>query len=80
MNHNIARNAHHEGSAEWFIRGNTYPQWKTSTGSLLWVHGKRVYIPFSHPYYSIEKPIFYSGVRKVRSFVNAASPFLYLLK
>lgn len=29
------------GSAEWFIHGNTFPEWKTTTGSLLWIHGKR---------------------------------------
>jgi hypothetical protein len=41
-NHNIACDAHHEGSAQWFFRGSIYKQWK-STGSLLWVHGKRVF-------------------------------------
>jgi hypothetical protein len=41
-NHNIACDAHHEGSAQWFFRGSIYNQWK-STGSLLWVHGKRAF-------------------------------------
>ncbi|KAH9957806.1 hypothetical protein BC827DRAFT_1385427, partial [Russula dissimulans] len=40
INHNMARNAHHNGSAEWFIHGNTFSQWKTGTGSLIWVYGK----------------------------------------
>jgi archaellum component FlaC len=44
-NHNIARNAHHRGTATWFFEGGTYNEWK-STGSesesLLWIHGKRV--------------------------------------
>ena len=46
INHNAAWKTHHQGSAEWFIHGNTYPQWKMSTGSLLWIHGKRMYILF----------------------------------
>ncbi|KAI0297919.1 hypothetical protein BC826DRAFT_135052 [Russula brevipes] len=41
-NHNIACDVHHEGSAQWFFRGSIYNQWK-STGSLLWVHGKRAF-------------------------------------
>jgi hypothetical protein len=47
MNHNIACNSHHKGTAAWFFEGGTYKEWK-STGSetLLWIHGKRV--PLSH--------------------------------
>ena len=45
-NHNIARKAHHEGSAEWFVHGNTFSEWKWKTGSLLWIHGKRASPPF----------------------------------
>jgi hypothetical protein len=41
INYNTAWNAHHEGSAEWFIHGYTYLKWRMSTGSLLWIHGKR---------------------------------------
>ena len=41
INYNTALNAHHEGSAEWFIHGDTYLKWRMSTGSLLWIHGKR---------------------------------------
>ena len=43
INHNTARNAHHEGTAEWFIHGNTFSEWKSSTGSVLWIHGKRTH-------------------------------------
>ncbi|KAI0294634.1 hypothetical protein B0F90DRAFT_1755988 [Multifurca ochricompacta] len=39
-NHNIARDAHHNGTAAWFTEGTTFKQWKT-TGSLLWIYGKR---------------------------------------
>ncbi|KAH9966534.1 hypothetical protein BC827DRAFT_1152961 [Russula dissimulans] len=35
-----ARNAYHEGSAKWFIHGNTFQRWKMGTGSLLWIYGK----------------------------------------
>src|SRR5258708_21833206 len=40
-NHNIARSAHHEGTATWFFKGNIFKEWKSS-GSLLWIHGKRI--------------------------------------
>ena len=47
INHNTAWQAHHEGSAEWFIHeNNTFARWKMSTGSLLWIHGKRRATPF----------------------------------
>ena len=45
--HHAARISRHRGTAEWFIHGNTFSEWKTSEvpGSLLWVHGKRLLIP-----------------------------------
>ena len=49
-NHNIACNAHHKGTANWFFEGRTYKEWKsTSSESLLWVHGKRVPCPILPP-------------------------------
>ena len=39
-NHNNACKAHHNGTAQWFFEGSVFNQWK-STGSFLWVHGKR---------------------------------------
>ena len=39
-NHNIARKAHHKGTASWFFQGSIFEQWKSSL-SLLWIHGKR---------------------------------------
>jgi hypothetical protein len=39
-NHNIACKAQYEGTAEWFFQGNIFNGWK-STGSFLWIHGKR---------------------------------------
>jgi hypothetical protein len=45
-NHNISREAHRPGSAAWFTQGSTFDEWK-STGSLLWIHGKRMSSKFS---------------------------------
>ncbi len=38
-NHNISRNAYHEGTAAWFFGGSTFERWR-STPSFLWIHGK----------------------------------------
>ncbi|KAH9005380.1 ankyrin repeat-containing domain protein [Lactarius hatsudake] len=38
-NHIITSDRQHEGTAEWFCKGNIFEQWK-ATGSLLWIHGK----------------------------------------
>ena len=43
-NHNIATDIHHGGSAEWFSEGSIFAEWK-STGSLLWIYGKRMLFP-----------------------------------
>ena len=40
VNYNTASDAHHEGTALWFIKGNAFKDWKES-GSLFWLHGKR---------------------------------------
>ena len=42
-NHNIARKAHHKGTASWFFQGGIFGDWKSSS-SLLWIHGKRTYL------------------------------------
>ena len=46
-NHYAACESRHCGTAEWFIQGNTFLEWRTSEvpGSLLWVHGKRLLFP-----------------------------------
>ena len=41
-NHNIACNAHHNGTATWFFEGTTYKEWKSTSSYSLWIHGKRV--------------------------------------
>ncbi|KAH8986689.1 hypothetical protein EDB92DRAFT_1229619 [Lactarius akahatsu] len=38
-NHNIACDASHRQTADWFFEGSKIKEWK-STGSLLWIHGK----------------------------------------
>ena len=43
-NHNIARKAQHNGTAAWLFQGQIIIKWK-STGSLLWIHGKRAFPP-----------------------------------
>jgi hypothetical protein len=46
-NHNIACGTHHKKTATWFFEGSIFQDWK-STGSLLWIHGKRLLSPFSN--------------------------------
>jgi hypothetical protein len=43
-NHNIACGTHHKKAATWFFQGSIFQEWK-STGSLLWVYGKRLLRP-----------------------------------
>ena len=43
-NHNIACGTHHKKAATWFFEGSIFQDWK-STGSLLWIHGKRLSRP-----------------------------------
>ncbi|KAH9044054.1 hypothetical protein EDB83DRAFT_1575851 [Lactarius deliciosus] len=38
-NHDIAYELHLGGTAQWFLQGGMFGEWK-STGSLLWIHGK----------------------------------------
>ena len=46
-NHNIACDAHHDGTASWFFKGSFYKEWRSSgSSSLIWIHGKRA--PLSH--------------------------------
>ena len=47
-NHDIACGTHHKKTATWFLESSIFQEWKSS-GSLLWIHGKRVSCPTSHP-------------------------------
>ena len=42
-NHDFARGAQHKGTATWFMKDSIFEKWKT-TGSLLWIHGKRTFL------------------------------------
>jgi hypothetical protein len=45
INYNTARDAFHDGTAEWFTQSYTFEHWKVSgSESLLWVHGKRKFL------------------------------------
>ena len=46
-NHNIACGTYYKKTATWFFRGSIFQEWK-STGSLLWIHGKRLSHPLSN--------------------------------
>ncbi|KAN0135033.1 Ankyrin repeat-containing domain protein [Lactarius tabidus] len=39
MNHNLASDLQHKGTAGWFCGGSKFEKWKVS-GSLLWIYGK----------------------------------------
>jgi hypothetical protein len=41
-NHNFVRKARHSGTAGWFFESNAITEWK-ARGSLLWIHGKRMF-------------------------------------
>ena len=43
MNYNSAREMRHKGTTTWFVESSTYKYWKKS-GSLFWIHGKRMFI------------------------------------
>jgi hypothetical protein len=62
-NHHAACELRHRGSAEWFVRGNTFSEWRASEaqGSILWVHGKRALIPRSRAFAGTEICRFRSG-------------------
>jgi ankyrin repeat domain-containing protein 50 len=43
-NHNIACDAHLDGTATWFLESDAFAAWKSS-GFLLWIRGKRMCLP-----------------------------------
>ena len=55
-NHTIACGIQHDGSAQWFFRGGIFSEWK-STGSLLWIYGKRMFFPIG-PRFSADDHLF----------------------
>ena len=73
-NHNIARKVHHNGTAAWLFQGQIIIKWK-STGSLLWIHGKRAFLLF---FISAERLLtdsdHLSGLWEKRHLVRFSSP------
>ena len=66
-NHYIACNIHHKKLASWFFQGSIFQEWK-STGSLLWIYGKRLSHPLSDST-SSNTIVYYSWLRQKRSVV-----------
>jgi hypothetical protein len=72
-NYNLARKTYHDGSATWFIQGTTLREWEV-TGSLLWIHGKRM---FSHVFSSSRiVSVLCSGLRQKHPLVRIALTLL----
>jgi hypothetical protein len=72
-NHNIACGTHHKKTASWFLQGTIFQEWQ-STGSLLWVHGKRLPRPLPN-LTSSNVVLHYSWLGQERSVVRR---FLYV--
>jgi hypothetical protein len=47
-NHNVACGTHHKRPASWFFQGGIFREW-VSTGTLLWIHGKRALFTVTSP-------------------------------
>ena len=67
INQNTACEAHHIGTATWFLDGPIYNEWK-ATGSLLWTHGNRT-IFYSFPTVAPDCIWFHSGIWQEHSLV-----------
>jgi hypothetical protein len=63
INFNTASEAHYEGTAEWFTQSSVFKIWKDS-GSLLWIHGKRIFSSLTQPPLLTELYV-HSGIREI---------------
>ena len=70
-NHNIACGTHHKKTATWFFQGGIYQEWKL-TGSLLWLHGKRLSLSLSNLIPS-DATLSFSWLGKKRNLVRIPS-------
>jgi hypothetical protein len=75
INHNAACEAHHIGTAAWFLEDAVYNEWKTA-GSLLWMHGKRTAFR-TLPDTGADDLLFLSGLGKNCPVVRDASMECY---
>ena len=74
-NYNIAADAHHVGTSQWFFQGSIFKDWQ-SAGSFLWVHGNRTcLLVFCNPLLLIALQCC-SGLRKDHSLVCPSSSSL----
>ena len=48
-NYSIGLRDLHEETATWFLEGRIFQEWYSS-GSLLWIHGKRMFVKTSCPF------------------------------
>ena len=68
-NYNIACDTHHKKTATWFFQGSIFQEWK-STGSFVWIHGKRLSCLIS---LTPSDPIlYYSWLRQERYLVRGS--------
>ena len=67
VNYYTARDTHHKGTTTWFTGGSTFRDWKES-GSLLWIHGKRMFLTVCN-FGVITDFEFHSGLRQKRPYV-----------
>ena len=65
-NHNIAQKVQHDGTAAWLFRGQIIVKWK-SNGSLLWIHGKRMFLLYFPAKTSDRLRLFQRALGKVSS-------------
>ena len=72
INHNTTRDVHHNGTAQWFLQGNIYNQWKSSD-SFLWVRGKRALLLVFSMQQPPTIPYFYSWFREKCALVRPSS-------
>ena len=72
INYNIATDAHHIGTAQWFFQGSIFKDWQ-STGSFLWVHGNRTSLACLQ-IFLLTNSQFCSGLREDHFLVCPSSP------
>jgi hypothetical protein len=79
-NHIIARKSRHNGTAQWFFEGNIFKEWK-STGSFLWIHGKRAsLLAFAMRRPLIASRFYYSRFREKCTLVRPPLALFTLVK
>jgi hypothetical protein len=77
INQNIAHEAHHVGTAAWFIEGATYDEWK-KTGSLLWIHGKRTISHIVPALATDSDLLFFSGIGQECALVRGSPNWFHV--